>query len=420
MAGAAVARHLVDHYGVAHVVLVSRSGLRADGAEELVAELAQSGARVTVTDCDVTDRAAVAAMLERIPDTFPLKGVFHAAGVTDDTVITSLTPERLDAVLRVKVDGAWHLHELTREADLAAFVTFSSLAGIVGSPGQGNYAAANAFLDGLASYRRRRGRCGNSIAWGLWEEVSDLTRHLGERDLARMKQVGLSPLPTEQALALLDAALLADHPVAVAARLNTTALTSEADLPPLWRELVTRPSRRVIDTVENSAAAGALVERLHTLPPEQRQRALTELISTSAATVLGHSSAVDIDGHKAFQELGFDSLTAVELRNRLKAATGLTLSPTLIFDYPTPAALAEYLADQLEAEAPAPCEQPGLLARFNDISGELDTLVHQPDWTTEEKSQIAAKLRALLADLTTPEDEAGKTELRALLDDFTP
>ncbi|KQH79052.1 polyketide synthase [Mycobacterium gordonae] len=424
MAGAAVARHLVDRYGVAHVVLVSRSGRRADGADELVAALEQAGAQVTVADCDITERAATAAMFEQIPDEFPLKGVFHAAGVTDDTVITSLTPERLDAVLRVKVDGAWNLHELTRRSNLVAFVTFSSLAGIVGSPGQGNYAAANAFLDGLASYRREQGLPANSIAWGLWEEASALTRHLGERDLARMKQVGLSPLPTDQALALLDAALLADHPVAVAARLNTTALTSEADLPPLWHELVTRPSRRVIDAADTSAAAAGMVERLHTLPPEQRQRALTELISTSAATVLGHSSAVDIDGQRAFQELGFDSLTAVELRNRLKAATGLTLSPTLIFDYPTPAALAEYLADQLATSAPAPSQQQNPLDRFNDISSDLDALVHQPELTAEEKVQIATKLRALVADLTSASDQSASissSELAALLDDdFTP
>lgn len=424
MAGAAVARHLVDRYGVAHVVLVSRSGVRAEGADELVAGLQQAGAQVTVTDCDVTDRGAVAAMLDQIPDAFPLKGVFHAAGVTDDTVITSLTPERLDAVLRVKVDGAWNLHELTRETNLAAFVMFSSLAGIVGSPGQGNYAAANAFLDGLASYRREQGLAGNSIAWGLWEEVSALTRHLSDRDLARMRLVGLSPLPTEQAMALLDAALLADHPVAVAARLDTTALTGEADLPPLWRELVTRPTRRVINAADTSAVAGGMVERLHTLPPEQRQRALTELISTNAATVLGHGSAIDIDGHKAFQELGFDSLTAVELRNRLKSATGLTLSPTLIFDYPTPAALAEYLADQLATSAAAPSERPNLLARFDHISSELDALVHQPDWTAEEKSQVTARLNALIADLTsTPEADpaTSKSELLALLDDdLTP
>ncbi|MDP7726347.1 type I polyketide synthase [Mycobacterium sp. TY814] len=423
MAGAAVAQHLVDRYGVAHVVLVSRSGSRAAGAAELVAGLEQGGAQVAVAECDVADRAAVAAMLKQIPERFPLKGVFHAAGVIDDTVITSLTPERLDAVLRVKVDGAWNLHELTRDANLAAFVMFSSLAGVVGSPGQGNYAAANAFLDGLASYRREHNLPGISIGWGLWEETSAMTGKLGERDLARMRQVGLSPLPTEQALGLLDAALLADHPVPVAARLDTTALTSEADLPPLWHDLVTRPSRRVIDAADTNSAAGSMVERLHTLAPEQRLQALTELISSSAATVLGHSSAVDIDGNKAFQELGFDSLTAVELRNRLKTATGLTLSPTLIFDYPTPAALAQYLADQLDTGAPPAGEPQNLLARFEDVSRELDTLVRRPDWSPEEKTQVTTRLQALIAQLSAPaaEDEAAKSELRALLDDdFTP
>lgn len=425
MAGAAVSRHLVECHGVAHVVLVSRSGMRADGAAELVAGLQLAGAEVTVTDCDVTDRADVAAMLQRIPAKIPLKGIVHAAGVIDDTVITSLTPERLEAVLRAKVDGAWNLHELTRDAGLAVFVMFSSLAGIVGSPGQGNYAAANAFLDGLAGYRRERGLPGLSIAWGLWEEASAMTRHLGDRELARMRLAGLSPLSTDHALQLFDAALLADRPVAVAAQLDTTVLTTDAELPPLWRELVTRPTRRVVDSAGPSAVATGVLERLHTLSPEQRRRELTDLICANAATVLGHSSTVDIDDQKAFQELGFDSLTAVELRNRLKTMTGLTLSPTLIFDYPTPSALAEYLADQLGATAPPPAAQPDVLARFDEISRDLDTLIQRPDWSAEEKAAVAARLQALIADLTAAPNAAAptaaKSELLALLDDdFTP
>nr|WP_155769284.1 type I polyketide synthase [Mycobacterium asiaticum] len=426
MAGASVARHLADQYGVAHLVLVSRSGARAEGATELVDTLERAGTHVTLAECDVADRADVSAMLQRIPEKFPLKGVIHAAGVIDDAMITSLTPDRLDTVLRVKVDGAWNLHELTRAMNLPVFVVFSSLAGIVGSPGQGNYAAANAFLDGLASYRRAQGLSGISIAWGLWEQASAMTRHLGDRDLARMRQGGLSPLPTTHALQLLDSALLADLPVAVAAQLNTSALTAEAELPPLWRDLVTRPTRRVIDSVDTAAAASGVLERLHGLSPEQRQRELTELVSANAAAVLGHSSTVDIDDQKAFQELGFDSLTAVELRNRLKTATGLTLSPTLIFDYPTPAALAEYLAGQLVDQEPAP--KPDLLTRFNDISRELDTLVHRSDWTSEERTHVTSRLHAMIADLTAaPAAEsavggddistARDSELFAILDD---
>ena len=154
MAGSALAAHLVARYGVAHVVLVSRSGADAEGVAELVGELEDAGAQVSVATCDVADRDAVAALIAQLPTGYPLKGVFHAAGVLDDGLIASLTPERVDAVLRAKVDGAWHLHELTRDLDLSAFVMFSSMAGIVGSPGQGNYAAANSFLDGLAAYRR--------------------------------------------------------------------------------------------------------------------------------------------------------------------------------------------------------------------------------------------------------------------------
>ncbi|QLL09757.1 type I polyketide synthase [Mycobacterium vicinigordonae] len=419
MAGSAVARHLVAHYGVANLVLVSRSGGQADGAGELGAALEQAGARVTFAQCDIADRAETARLLAQIPVQFPLKGVFHAAGVLDDTVITSLTPRRLDTVLRVKVDGAWNLHELTRGADLAVFTMFSSLAGIAGSPGQGNYAAANAFLDALAGYRRQRGLSGLSIAWGLWEEGSSMTRHLGDRDLARMKQVGLSALPTEQALQLLDAALIGDQAVAVAARLDTSVLTADTGLPPLWRELVTRRTRRVIESADSGAAAIGLTARLHALEPQQRQRELTELISTNAAIVLGHSSTVDIDPHRAFQELGFDSLTAVELRNRLKTATGLTLSPTLIFDYPTPAALGEHLSNELGAVAPPVDEQPRPLGRVDNLTRELDALIHQSDWTAEEKGQLTSRLRALIADLTAePGNQAAlDSEIYALLDD---
>ena len=172
MAGSALARHLVDRYGVAHVMLVSRSGEQADGVAELVAELRDAGALVSVVACDVGDRDAVAAMLAQLPAQYPLRGVFHAAGVLDDGLIASLTPDRVDAVLRAKVDGAWNLHELTKDLNLSAFVMFSSMAGIVGAPGQGNYAAANSFLDGLAAYRRAHGLAGLSVAWGMWEQAS--------------------------------------------------------------------------------------------------------------------------------------------------------------------------------------------------------------------------------------------------------
>ncbi|MGO8963784.1 MAG: SDR family NAD(P)-dependent oxidoreductase [Mycobacterium sp.] len=432
MAGSVLARHVVSRYGVRHVVLASRRGQAAEGVSELVAELAQAGAQVQVVACDVADRDALAALLAGLPKQYPLTGVIHAAGVLDDAVIASLTAELIDTVLRAKVDAAWNLHELTRDLDLSAFVMFSSLAGIVGAPGQGNYAAANSFLDGLAAYRRARGLPGLSLAWGLWEQASAMTAHLGDRDKARMSRVGLAPLSSQQALELFDTAMLGERPVVVATRLDQAALASNsAALPPLLSQLSTRRVRRVIDDADvTMASMTGLRARLEGLTAEQRHRELVDLVCSNAATVLGHSTA-DINVEHSFQDLGFDSLSAVELRNRLKTATGLTLSPTLIFDYPTPTALAEHLDTQL-ASAPATTgsDQPNLMARFNDITRELQTLLNQPDWNPDDKTLLSARIQTLLTTLTTtpqtthPDDvfdddihTATESQLFAILDE---
>ncbi|GAB3019838.1 type I polyketide synthase [Mycobacterium bourgelatii] len=431
MAGSAVATHLVSRYGVAHVVLASRRGADAEGVAELVARLEDAGAQVSVAACDIADRDAAAALLAQLPSRYPLRGVVHAAGVLDDGLIGSLTPERIDAVLRAKVDGAWNLHKLTENLDLSAFVMFSSMAGIVGTAGQGNYAAANSFLDGLAAYRRSRGLPGLSVAWGLWEQASAMTQHLADRDKARMTRVGLAALSTGQALELFDAAMLADHPVVLAARVDTAALATADALPPLLTQLVTRPVRRVVaDSDTGSASMTSLVARLRGLPPEHRQRELVDLVRDSAATVLGRPGTADINADSVFQDLGFDSLTAVELRNRLKMATGHHLSPTLIFDYPTPSALAEHLDARLDLAAPA-ADRPDLMARFNDITRELQTLLNQPGWEPEDKAHLNARILGLLTTLATqadasddavaPDDadllNATESELFAILDE---
>ncbi|OBA60948.1 polyketide synthase [Mycobacterium sp. 1100029.7] len=435
MAGSAVAAHLVERYGVAHVVLASRHGADADGVADVVEQLTAAGAQVSVAACDVADRDALAALLDELPPRYPLKGVFHAAGVLDDGLIASLTPDRMDTVLRAKVDGAWNLHELTRdrELDLAAFVLFSSMAGIVGSPGQGNYAAANSFLDGLAATRRAQGLPGLSVAWGLWEQASGMTRHLDERDKARMSRIGLAPMATEQALRLVDTAMLAERPSMVAARIDPRALSDNgASLPPLLSQLATRPIRRVIDETDTtSASMTSLVARLQGLSAEQRHSELVELVCRNAATVLGRANAADINATSVFQDLGFDSLTAVELRNRLKTATGLTLSPTLIFDYPTPVVLAEHLDTRLALPTPSgTAESPDRMARFNDITRELQTLLSQPDWQPQDKPHLTTRIQTLLATLSAhldPLDQqkaddadihaATESELFAILDE---
>jgi polyketide synthase 7 len=416
---------VADRYGAAHVVLVSRSGEHAGGVAELVAELQDRGTRVSVVACDVADRDAVAALIAQLPAQYPLRGVLHAAGVLDDGLIASLTPDRVDAVLRAKVDGAWNLHELTQNMDLSAFVMFSSMAGIVGTPGQGNYAAANSFLDGLAAYRRAHGLAGLSVAWGLWEQTSGMTQHLGDRDKARISRVGLAPLPTERALELFDTALLTDRSVVVAARLDPAALADQsAPLPPLLSQLVARPTRRVIDDTDSTVASTTgLTARLHGLTAEQRHRQLVELVCSSAATVLGRSGTADIDPDRSFQELGFDSLTAVELRNRLKTATGLTLSPALIFDYPTPTALGEHLDGRLVT---ATTQQPDRAARVNDITRELEALLNQPDWEPEDKTRVTNRIQMLLSTLGADPDynaddedinSATESQLFAILDE---
>jgi polyketide synthase 7 len=336
-------------------------------------------------------------LLASLPQEYPLTAVIHAAGVLDDAVLASLTPQRIDTVLRAKVDAAWNLHELTRDLNLSMFVVFSSMAGVMGSPGQGNYAAANTFLDGLAAHRRASGLPAVSLAWGLWEQASAMTEHLSGRDLARMSRSGLAALSTEQALELFDTAMIVDHPAVVAARLDPAALRDgSAMLPPLFSQLVGRPSRRLVDNTDAGASMSALAQRLRGLAPDEQHRLLVELVCVHAATVLGCRSGDDIDPQRAFQDLGFDSLTAVELHNRLKTATGLTLSPTLILDYPTPTGLADHLHSQLSSVTTEGIDR---LARFNEIARELEALVLQPSWNPSDKSQLTSRIQTILTGL---------------------
>ncbi|NBH07357.1 beta-ketoacyl reductase, partial [Amycolatopsis sp. SID8362] len=218
------ARHLVTEHGVRHLLLASRRGRGAAGVLDLVGDLEALGARVTVSACDTADREDVESLLATIPAEHPLAAVVHTAGVLDDGVVGSLTPARLAKVLRPKVDGAWHLHELTRDLDLGAFVTYSSASGLLGGVGQGNYAAANSFLDALAEHRRALGLPGLSLAWGPWAQTEGMTGALGDVDVQRMARAGLNPLPAGQGLALFDAAAATGHPVVLPVNLDLAVL----------------------------------------------------------------------------------------------------------------------------------------------------------------------------------------------------
>jgi polyketide synthase 12 len=363
MAGSALARHVVSRHGARNVVLASRRGLDAPGAAELVSELGATGAQVEVVACDVADRKALAKVIADIPMQRPLSGVIHAAGVLDDAVILSLTPDRVDAVLRAKVDGAWNLHELTRDLDVSAFVLFSSMAGLAGASGQANYAAANSFLDGLAAHRRAHGLPAMSLGWGLWDQASAMTGALGAADRARFGRDGIVAMSSGQALELMDTALTVDEPFLLPAHIDLAALRVKFDagtLPPMFVDLINAPTRRQVDdSLAAAKSKSALLQRLEGLPEDEQHAVLLDLVRSNIATVLGNSSPEAIDPDRAFQELGFDSLTAVEMRNRLKSATGLALSPTLIFDYPNCAALAGYMHQELVGTSEQTQAAPG-------------------------------------------------------------
>ncbi|MEU0838795.1 type I polyketide synthase [Streptomyces sp. NPDC005962] len=353
--GGLVARHLVRRYGVKHLLLTGRRGPDGPGAAELAADLRALGVRATVAACDVADRAALAALLETIPDEHPLTAVVHGAGVIDDGLAGSLTPEQVRTVFHGKAEGAWHLHELTRDRPLAAFVLFSSAAGTLESAGQGNYAAANAFLDALAEHRAAHGLPATSLAWNLWAGDAGMGARLDEVTLRRAARSGLPALGSDENLALLDQALTSGVPALVPLRLDVPALRARPDgIPPMLRGLVRAPARRTAAaTAAGGGPGGALADRLAGKPDAEQARIVLDLVRAQIAVVLGHDGAAAIDPRRAFTELGFDSLAAVELRNALGEATGLRLTSTLIFDHPTPGALADHVLDKVSGTVPA-------------------------------------------------------------------
>ncbi|HWO58599.1 MAG TPA: type I polyketide synthase [Umezawaea sp.] len=324
--GRLVARHLVVEHGVRQVVLLGRSlPTSGSAAEQAVEDLRGLGADVRAVACDAADRASLdAALADLARDGVHLGGVVHAAGVLDDGVLASITPEKLEQALRPKVDAALNLHRATR--DLGAFVVFSSLAGTLGTAGQAGYAAGNAFLDGLVDLRRSTGQPGVSVVWGLWEGSGGMGADLAATDLARLARTGVAPLSDRRGLELFDAAVRRDAPTAVAAE---WALHGLRDTPaPLLRDLA-----RSAVPVAAAAAEGP---------------SLLDTVRHETAVVLGHASGQAVDPREPFDRMGLDSLAAVELRNRIAAATGTRLPATFIYDWPTPA----HLADRLAGPAP--------------------------------------------------------------------
>jgi polyketide synthase 12 len=390
--GGAFARHLVTDHGVRRLLLIGRRGSDAPGVSGLVAELTGLGAEVTVVACDVADRSALAAVLSDIPAEHPLCGVVHSAGVLADGLLESMTVDRLHKVLRPKVDASWLLHELTADADLALFALFSSAAGIVAGGGQANYAAGNAFLDALAQHRTARGLPAVSLAWGQWAD--GMAGTLTDGDLGRLARSGAIPLSTSDGMRLFDTALAMNDAVLVPMRLDAAGLRALDNVPAVLRGLVRRPAQR---------AAKPTTLHLADLTSTERDAALLDLVCAQAATVLGHRDTDAVRPTQAFKDLGFDSLTSVELRNRLSSVTGLRLPATVVFDEPNPQALATYLVGQLFPDTATPADDPDAVVRATIASIPLDRL-------------RAAGLLDVLLGLADGPSEEGRTEDSAEID----
>jgi acyl transferase domain-containing protein/acyl carrier protein len=383
--GGILARHLAAERGVRHLLLLSRRGPAADGVTELLDDLNGHGAHAIVLPCDVTDRDALATALAAAET--PIRAVLHTASVLDDGVLASLTPDRLDTVLRAKADGARHLHDLTRDRDLTAFVLFSSVAGVFGAAGQGNYAAANAYVDALAARRQAEGLPATALAWGPWEQVGGMTGTLSDAGMDRIRRSGALPLPAGRGVDLFDAALARPDALLLPVWLDLPAIRVQGEIPPLLRDLVRAPARRA--AAAETRQAEELLRALAGKPAEARYEIVLDLVRAQAATVLSHPDPAGIEPGRQFRDLGFDSLTAVEFRNRLAAATGVKLPASLVFDRPSPAELAEHLLGLL-----GPGEADGAAAVLNELD-RLQTALADLPVDDKLHRQVAGRLDVL-------------------------
>ncbi|MEV6730904.1 type I polyketide synthase [Streptomyces sp. NPDC051364] len=393
--GELITRHLVSRHGVRHLVLASRRGPEAEGMQELVAELTEQGAAVTVAACDMSDRDQVEALLASVPAEHRLTGVVHTAGVFDSGLIEGLTPERLAGLFAPKVDAVRHLDELTRGLDLEAFIVYSSASSVFMGAGSSGYAAANAFLDGLMDTRRAAGLPGLSLAWGTWEYATNMTTHLTTDDQVRMSRRasrdGVVALKPAEGMELFDAAVVSAQSLLVPVKLDLRGVRAGAaargGVPHLLRGLV--PAGRQ-QARAGSAKEGDLARRIAGLAEAEQEALLLDLVRGQAALVLGHTGPEGVRAETAFKDVGFDSLTSVELRNRMREATGLKLPATLVFDHPTPLTLARHLRDELGISDDA-------LSRVNAKIEDVEALISGLLLDESMKSSIALRLQGLVA-----------------------
>jgi type I polyketide synthase PikAII len=341
-----VARHLVTKHGAKNLVLVSRRGLEAEGAIELKKELEEEGTKVEIVSCDTSNYTSLKKVINNLPESKPLKGVIHCSGVLDDGIVLEQNDEKLEKVMSSKIDGAWNLHLLTKDKNLDFFVMFSSLSGVIGGIGQSNYAAANTFLDALASYRRQQGLSGQSLAWGFWQQVGiGMTAHLSEVDLIRMQRQGVYPLVEKQGLQLFELALNKPDVLLIPANLNFKNKTMDT-IPAILRELLRERNLRKANN-NQQVNTSVLLEKLISMTENEQIELTLSIVCLEIATILALPNIDTLPTDKPIKELGLDSLMSVELRNRLSVKFTLELPSTLVFDYPTAKDISRYICSKI-------------------------------------------------------------------------
>ncbi|MFI1110078.1 type I polyketide synthase [Streptomyces physcomitrii] len=401
--GGHVARDLARS-GAEHLLLASRSGAKAPGAPELEQELTALGCKVTLASCDIADRAAVEELVRTVPAEFPLTAVVHTAGAVDlARPLTELDTGTAVALMHAKVAGARNLHEVLAGRPLDAFVLFSSGAGVWGNTGQAPYAAANAYLDALAELRRAEGLPATAIAWGAWAGGGMVDTEVGE-NLARR---GVPAMPPQLAVRAVRESAADPRGALVVADIRwdrfLTAYSVHGHRPLLDEvpDVQALLAERAAEEAAEEAATGTgneLLRELAALPQDKRRRRLTEVIRAHAAAVLTLGPGESVKAGRAFRDMGFDSLTAVDLRNRLGTSLGAKLSATLVFDHPTPKALADHLAEELLPEEAGPGD--GTDPRLEGVAD-----AYRKASGPAERQELADALRALLDEWAHPTDE---------------
>nr|AQV04237.1 SwnK-like protein 1 [Slafractonia leguminicola] len=345
--GKRTALWLARAHHVRDLVLISRRGMEAPGANQLVTELAELGAKAAVLACDLADPDSLAEVTALFNEHRPLRGVVHAAGAQDNGVLSALTPQRCATAFGAKLDGAWYLHQLTRDMDLDFFVMYSSTFGIMGMMGHANYAAANTFLDSLAHLRRSEGLPATSVAYGAWEGGGMAAGITGTGTLTHLTQLGLDMHTSEEGLGLFEAAVYSGRALTVAARLDSERLQSyfeeRGSIPPLYRSLVGQVGRR-------APRGSNLRKALSEAAPDQHLGIMLAMVRETVAKALGFALPDHVDVNRPLQDIGIDSLTAVLMRNQLATLTGLTLTARLAFQHPNLQKLSQFLLSELQQE----------------------------------------------------------------------